>query len=291
MKNAFRLAGILLLAALALLLVHLSSNDMEFSRYNPGWNGTSAFFSALDRHQVTMVSEPGGLVGAGPGATLLIIAPGRPPTDDELSAYRSFLDRGNTIFLADDFGTGNRILTALSSRITIRTGPLASLDREYADPYSVVVYRSSNESPMEDTASLLLNAPASLDGGTPLLQTSLFSWVDEDSDRHISGDEVLGSFTVMAREENGGGTLIVLSDPSIFINAMAGTMPDDNARFLARLPGGEGPVLIDQMNSRTRDAGGLGEILHIIKTTVLLEVLAAGIVVLLAVLAFRRRTL
>ena len=93
----------------------------------------------------------------------------RDPTDEELNAYRAFLDRGNTLFLADDFGTGNRILTGLSSRITISPGPLASLDREYADPYSVVVYRLGNESLVDDTPALLLNAPAALDGGTPLL--------------------------------------------------------------------------------------------------------------------------
>jgi hypothetical protein len=264
---------------------------MEFSRYNQGWNGTSAFFSSLDRHQVLEVAEPGGLAGHRSNATLLIIAPYRTPTADELGAYRSFLEGGNTIFLADDFGTGNRILAGLPSRITINPGQLASLDREYADPASVVVYRMPDEGMDTDTASLLLNAPASLDGGTPLFRTSIFSWIDEDQDRHVGGDEVMGIFTAMASEENGGGTLVVLSDPSIFINAMAGAESGENTRLLARLSGAEGPVLIDQMNSRTRDAGGLGEILHTIKTNVLLEVLAAGIVVLLVALSFRQRSL
>lgn len=291
LKNEERVAGLLLLAVLAILLVHLSANDREFSRYNPGWNGTSAFFSSLDRYQVTGVAEPGGLAGAGPNATLLILAPYRTPTEAELGAYRTFLDRGNTIFLADDFGTGNRILAGLASRITINPGQLASLDREYADPASVVAYGTLAGGTAGETASLILNAPASLDGGIPLFRTSVFSWIDEDQDRHPGRDEVMGIFTVMATEENGGGTLVVLADPSIFINAMAGAGSAENKRLLARLSGEEGPVLIDQMNSRSRDAAGLGEMLHSMKTNVLLEVLAVGIVVLLAALFFRRRTL
>jgi hypothetical protein len=291
-RTEYWVAGLVLLAALMLLVIHLSSNDQEFSRYNEGWNGTSAFFSSLDRHRVFMVSEPGQLAQYRSGATLLIIAPWRNPSQDELDAYRSFLDSGNTILLADDFGTGNRILAGLTSRISISPGPVASLDREYADPYSVVVYRSVNESPVEDTGTLLLNEPASLEGGTPLLRTSTFSWIDEDRDRHISNDEVLGIFTVMAKEKNGQGTLIVLSDPSVFINAMedAGE-PGDNSRFLAHVRESGSPVLLDQMNSRTRDAGGLGEILHVIKTTLLIEVLVCGILVLLVAGAWKRKSI
>ena len=291
MRNEYAwVAGFVLLAALMLLVVHLSSNDQDFSRYNEGWNGTSLFFSSLDRHRVSMVSEPGQLLPYRSNATLLIIAPWRKPTTAEIEAYRSFLDRGNTIFLADDFGSGYRILAGLSSRISINFGPVASLDREYADPYSVVVYRSANESPVEETGTLHLNEPASLDGGTPLLRTSTFSWIDENEDRHIGDDEVMGIYTVMAKEKNGGGTLVVLSDPSIFINAMAGAGESgDNSRFIAHLKESGSPVLIDQMNSRTRDAAGLGEILHVIKTTIIIEVLLSGIMVLLAAWVWRRR--
>jgi hypothetical protein len=291
-RNEYWVAGLVLLAALMLLVVQLSSNDQEFSRYNEGWNGTSAFFASLDRHRVSMVSEPGQLTQYRSNATLLIIAPWRTPSQDELDAYRSFLDSGNTLILIDDFGTGNRILKGLNSRISISPLPVASLDREYADPYSVVVYRLANESPVEDTTTLLLNEPASLDGGMPLLRTSIFSWIDTNRDRHISNDEVLGIYTVMAKEKNGQGTLIVLSDPSVFINAMedAGE-PGNNHRFIAHLAESGSPVLLDQMNSRTRDAGGLGEILHVIKTTFIIEVLISGIVILVVAGAWKRKSI
>lgn len=289
LRNEFLVAGIVLLLALMLLVVQLSSNDREFSRYNEGWNGTSAFFSSLDRHQVVMTAEPAQLRGYR-NATLLIIAPWRTPSAAELGAYRSFLDAGNTIILADDFGTGNKILAGLSSRISLAGGPVASVDREFADPYSVVVYRLENTSPVERTKTLLLNAPASLDGGTPLMRTSVFSWIDEDRNRHFSNEEVLGLFAVLSKEKNGGGTLIVLADPSIFINAMEDPGDrGDNRYFIADIVRSGSPVLVDQMNSRTRDAEGLGEILHVLKTTILIEVLISGILILLVAGVWKRK--
>jgi hypothetical protein len=291
-KNEYWITGLVLLTALMLLVVHLSSNDQEFSRYNDGWNGTSTFFASLDRHRVSMVSDPGQLTQYHSAATLLIIAPWRKPAPGEIAAYRSFLDRGNTIVLVDDFGTGNEILAGLQSRISINPGPVASLDREYAEPYSVVVYRSANESPVEKTSSLILNLPVSLDGGTPLLRTSVLSWIDENRDRHINNNEVMGVFTVMAKEKNGQGTLIVLSDPSIFINAMVDAgVSGENRRFILHLAGNGSPVLVDQMNSRTRDAGGLGEILHVIRTTVLIEVLVFGMMIFLVAGAWKRKSI
>ena len=45
------IAVAVLVAAAFILVMHLSTNTMEFSHYNSGWNGTSLFFSDLDRHR------------------------------------------------------------------------------------------------------------------------------------------------------------------------------------------------------------------------------------------------
>lgn len=291
-KASFWLTFAVLLLAALLLTVHLSSNNLEFSRYNTGWNGTSQFFSDLDRHRTVEISDPAQLSAYKNGTTLLIIAPYRMPTDQETDAYSAFIERGNTLILIDDFGTGNAILKNLSSRIRILPGNLSSLDREYADPYSIVVYRSGNDPLIKDSPPVLLNRAAPLSGGDPLMKTSVLSWTDSNGDGRINSQEVLGSFPVLAFEPRGGGRIVVLSDPSILINAMQGLDEKwGNHRLIQRFTGQQGPLLIDQMNSRTRDAGGLGEILHVIKTTVLLEVLVCGIVVLLVAGAWKRKSI
>lgn len=281
-----------LLAAALLLIVHVSSNNLEFSRYNTGWNGTSQFFSNLDRHRTAEISDPAQLSGYKNGTILLIIAPYRIPADQEIDRYSAFIERGNTLVLVDDFGTGNAILEKLSSRIAILPGNLSSLDREYADPYSIVVYRSRDDPLIKDSPSLLLNRAAPLSGGDPLMKTSVLSWIDRNGDGRINSQEVLGSFPVLASEQRGEGRIVVLSDPSIFINAMQD--PGEkwgNRQLIQQFTGQQEPLLIDQMNSRTRDAGGLGEILHVIKTTVLLEVLVCGILGLLVAAAWKRKNI
>jgi hypothetical protein len=289
-RAAFWVAGIVLFGATLVLTAHLAGNSLEFSRYNTGWNGTSQFFSGLDRQSVTDISDPAQLTPYRTNALLLIIAPRHPATGQETAAYRAFLDRGNTIMLSDDFGSGNSILRQIGSGIFIGPGNLSSIDREYTDPYSVVVYRAANTSLVRSVSRLVLNRPAPLEGGDVLFVTSILSWIDTNGDRRINSDEVMGKFAVMAKETVGTGELVVLSDPSIFINAMAD--PDekwDNRRLIESLTGREGPVLIDQMNSRTRDAEGTSEIIHVIRTTSNIELLFVGTLMLITAVAWRRK--
>jgi hypothetical protein len=287
---AFRVAGVVLLAAALLLAAHLSGNSLEFSRYNTGWNGTSQFFSSLDRHRSTEISDPSALASYRNNALLLIIAPGRPPAGQEIGAYRDFLLQGNTIVLADDFGTGKEILRGLGSRISVLPGNLSSVDRAYADSYSVVAYRVANISPVESVSTLVLNRPAPLEGGKPLMATSLISWIDANGDRRINSNEMLGKFSVMAEDEFGRGRLVVLSDPSIFINSMQDLEKNwDNRQLIRTLADHDGPFLVDQMNSRTTDTDGLSGILHVIRTTFIIQVLFVGILMLVAAIAWRKK--
>lgn len=291
-KAAFWFTGLVLLFSALILVGHLSTNTMEFSRYNTGWNGTSQFFSDLDRHRLVEISDSQQLTMYPANATLLIIAPDQNLTEAERVAYRAFLERGNTIILADDFGTGKAILRGIGSRIAIRPGNVSSIDREYADSYSVVAYRSENETPVQNIEKLLLNRAAPLEGGTSLVRTSIMSWIDANGDKRINNNEQLGSFTVIAAEEIGNGRLIVISDPSIFINSMyADNTIGDNQLFIKNLVNGEGPVLIDQTNSRTRDAQGLNEILHVIRTTLLIEIVLFSLLMVVIAWLWRQKNL
>jgi hypothetical protein len=289
-KGAFWVAGMVLLASVLILFVHVSSNNLEFSQYNSGWNGTSRFFSDLDRHRVEHISDPAQITFYHRNATLLIIAPYHPPPGREISAYRLFLEQGNTVVIADDFGTANEILRGIGSSIFILPGNLSSIDRKYPDPNSVVVYPLSNETPLENVVSVVLNRPAALEGGTPLMRSSALSWIDLNGDGRINNYEMLGAFDVMASESVMGGRVVVLSDPSVFINSMADQGDEgDNRQMIQNLVNRDGPLLVDEMNSRTRDAEGMGEILHVIKTTLIIKIIIAGVLVLILAWLWKRK--
>lgn len=281
----------LLLIASLILLVHVSTTGEEFSRYNVGWTGTSGFFSTLDRHTTETITRPQELAGY-KNATLLLIAPDHRFTSEEGALYRDFVVRGNTLFLADDFGTGTTLLQTMGSSIVIQQGNLSSVDRAYDDASMVVVSPVGENRFVPVGSSLVLNQAASLSGGEPLLNTSVFSWVDEIPDRALGSGEVLGMFTVMAQETIGDGTLYVLADPSIFINGMndPGT-PYANRRFLDGVSRTPAPLLIDTYASRTGRVDGMGEIIQLVRsnkdyTFIIAALLMAGILV-----AWRRQLL
>ena len=291
-RSAIPVAGFLLVVAILLLTVHLTANTMEFSRYNTGWNGNSSFFSDLDRHTVSEITLPSQLSSDRGNAMLLIIAPERSPAQAEISAYRMFLSNGNTLVLIDDFGSGNEILRGIGSSIRILPGTLSSVDREYSDPYSIVVYSVTNSTFLEPGESMVLNRAAALEGGKSLLTTSVLSWIDLNGDKRINANEFMGNFAVMAEEKAGNGNIIVLSDPSIFINSMYGAgTTHDNRNVIHRLTGNGGHVLIDQMNSRTADADSTSGLVQIIRSNLGLKILIVFILMLLGIGAWRSRLL
>jgi hypothetical protein len=288
-RPVFWLVGLVLTASLLLASVHLSANTLDESRYNLGWNGTSRFFAGLDRNRVTDVTDLSALESYS-GSLLFVIAPARPYTEPEIAAYRRYLEGGNTIFLADDSGTGNGLLRGVGSRIVIASGPLLSFDREYNDPALVVVSPVRNATVPGGPEHMVLNEPVSVEGGEPLMASSFMSWIDRNGDGRIDSAEPLGRHAVLARERLGKGELLVLSDPSIFINAMYGDMAG-NRKFISFLAANTSPVLIDQVNSRTAGDEGTSLALHAAKRDPVagFGILAAGVLALAA--AWARRML
>jgi len=286
MRPVTIIAVSLLLGAALVLFVHFGATGEEFSRYNVGWNGASAFFATLDRHTTEEIARPADLAGYR-GVTLLVIAPDRTMTAEDGAMYRDFVARGNTLFLADDFGTGNDLLRAMGSGISIRRENISSLDRAYNDPSMIIVSPVNTTRFLPEGSNLVLNHAASLKGGTPVVATTLFSWVDNDSDSRLSAKETLGAFTVMAQETMGGGTVFVLSDPSIFINGMedAGY---GNAAFRTAVAG-SGPIVIDGYSSRLAREDPAGELIHAVRSNTAYMFAIAALLVAGILIARQRR--
>lgn len=245
--------GLVVLIGTVALFLHLSSTDGEFSRYNPSWNGTSTYFSALDERGAVAVRDPAALAGYA-NATLLIVAPGRAPTADEAAAYRAFVQSGNTLVLADDFGAGNALLGAVGSTMRLDQRNLSSLDREFELPGAVLGYPVPGAPLGANLSTVVFDHPVAVVGGAPFLETSRLSWMDDDGNGRPDLNESLGRFALAASEEVGAGRVVAVGDASLVINAMQALRDGDNAVLLARLvPDG---ALVDQRLSRAAAATG-----------------------------------
>lgn len=247
------IVGIVLVIAMVALFLHLTSTDNEFSRYNPQWNGTSMVFDRLENRGSVMVRDPADL-GEGESRTLLVIAPFRVPTVEEEAAYRNFVASGNTLVLADDFGSGNALLTAVGSSIRLDHGNLSSFSREFEISEAPIGYPVSNRSSVSGFSKVVFNHPVAVFGGEPLVNTTPLSWVDKDGDGRANSSEPLDRYTVMAEEAIGAGRVVVIGDASLFINAMQGLPDCDNELLVGRLI--ENATFVDQRLSQTEVAEG-----------------------------------
>ncbi|MFH1169228.1 MAG: DUF4350 domain-containing protein [Chloroflexota bacterium] len=213
---------VLLTIALSLLLVLIIwffPSYEDFRAENRFWNGTGALVSG---HNVAPLESLADLPPSPGGATLIVI-PYLDFARSELEALDGFVRQGGTLLLADDFGYGNRVLEYLG--LPERFNGQALLD-------PVVNYRNEwlpgiihlRDSPLTANAdSLVFNHATALlhvaDGDIVALSSS-FSFLDQNGNQTRDAAEPSGPLPVISRHGLGSGQVILIADPSLFINSM-----------------------------------------------------------------------
>jgi hypothetical protein len=291
MKNPInRITGFLILLVIILLAFHLSSTNLEYSRYNPSWNGTSAFFGYLeDNGGYTEVRNIRDILPYN-DSVLFIIGVEDGFSSDEIRNYRRYAEQGNTIVIADDKGGSNVLLEGIGSTIRVIPGNLTSIERIYDDRTSVLAFPTATNTPFSDTGQLLLNKPGYTEGGVPLFKTSILSWIDSNGNERPDPEEELGRYPVLTSEKIGNGTVYVFSDPSVFINGMwqGGQWPGNTA-LIGDFAGSGSPVLIDQVHGNTGSADGVIPLINFIKDSILLRLAILLLVTGCAACIFRMK--
>jgi hypothetical protein len=274
-KPLLWIAGAILAGAVILVALQFSTTNLEYSRYNPGWNGTSTFFGLVEAHQGIELHSATQLEGR-EGAMLMIIAPRSDLTPDERVRYRQFLSAGNTLLLADDRGDGNSILSSVGSSLRVSPGNISSADRKYDDPSSVDAFPTGEDPLVKGIPVVCLNRPAEVRGGSAMLETSILTWIDRNGNERLDGGEPLSRATMMASENLGNGTIYVLADPSIFINGMLDpTVCEGNRVFVDRiLSGAPGGLIVDQEHGMTGSENGAIGLINHLKGTTMIRVMA-----------------
>jgi hypothetical protein len=283
------LVGFLVVIAALALIAHLSTTDLEYSRYNWEWTGTSGFFALLEQHGARDISSYASLDGSR-DTLLLIISPDAPFSPAEITSLSAFLANGNTVVIADETGSANDLLASLGSTISILPGNLSSVDVEYSDPRTVMVYPKGEDPVIANISTVVLNRPAALAGGDILLATTLFSWMDTSGDGRIDANEQLSSYGVLSRQQIGNGTLYVFSDPSIFANGMLqARLSGENNLFIDRLLTLRPTVFTDQSHSRTASADTVLTLANMAKSSMIFKISLLILTITLVALAFYRR--
>jgi hypothetical protein len=159
------------------------------------------------------------------------------------------LESGGIVLLADDFGTGNSLLETLNVSALFSRKALADLYYYSKEPGFPVITDFSPSPATDNLTAIVLNRPSYIEIENSSLVTkigssSTFSFVDIGGQGRPFANETIDSYPVMASVRIGKGMLLLMADPSMFINDMTGLY--DNMRLFQNvLRIGGGPVIFD----------------------------------------------
>jgi hypothetical protein len=238
----------------SLLFLSLASpliiNNSDFSIYNTGWNGcstlavetyhTGKFVPLLSYDETTMTPIQRSFVtyDCNPlNTSLICIGPKTEFTSEEVYYIDWFLRTGGIVFLSDDFGAANSLLTRLNTSTRFSNDLLLDFSFEKNASFATVFIFPERTHPIiNNVTSLLLNYPSSIQPSNTasiLVSSSNLSWLDTTFDGRYDENEEKGPFPLLTVETYGKGTLIVSSTPSVFINSMKEYL--DNRLFVEQI--------------------------------------------------------
>jgi hypothetical protein len=199
--------------------------DDDFRVENTFWNGSSK----LGSHQALTPLETLDDLPAVPEGATLILIPYIRLTSSELEDVGRFVAGGGTLVLADDYGYGNQVLSYLGMEARFSGEALLDPLFSYKNEQLPRVFNLSPDSVTDDVDSLVLNHATCLTdvgAGDVLALSSSFSFLDLNDNQKWDEDEPTGAMPVISSHVQANSRVILVSDPSIFINSM-GTLEDN----------------------------------------------------------------
>lgn len=250
------LAG-LVFTVLVTGVVAASTSSTAFGAYNPAWDGAADLrqqADAVDTEVETALNTTSYLSSPANQTIAVVIAPDEEYSRLEVGRIRSFLARGGTLVIAEDFGQpGNSLLADLGSDTRVDGTPVRDEREYYRSPALPVATNVSeaNETTGVDQltlnhGSVITNRSASNQTNsnmTVLVRTSEFAYLDKNGNEELDDTEEMRRHPVVVREEVANGTVYVVSDPSMFINAMLDQ--PGNRRFVRNLFDAHDRMLLD----------------------------------------------
>ncbi|MBN1188899.1 MAG: hypothetical protein JXA46_04030 [Dehalococcoidales bacterium] len=243
MKTPSLILLILAIAALVSLFsiwFYPSSQDFMFS--NSTWNGIRDFSRRFNVEQLSSLKN---LPSASESEKdVLIIIPNLEYNTADLLLIKQYVEQGGNLLLMDDFGYGNDVLAVLGSRARFDNSVLLDPLFCYKSQYLPFAVDFSPELREEGVSVVGLNHATVLhleDESEALAWSSGTGYLDANNNGQFEDDEPSGPFAIAARFGAGKGSITLVSDPSLIINAMSGQ--EDNTAFISRLISADGQAV------------------------------------------------
>lgn len=237
------------------LFVLMSTTTSAFGVYNPAWDGTSSLRqqASAGGSNSMVVTETSGYTRTEPRSTVaIILSPDTAYAPREAARVRAFVRSGGTLVVAEDFGPHtNPFLEDVGARARVDGRPLRDEQRYDRTPAFAVATGVKSHPLTGSTSQLTLNHGTAVqpNGASVLVRSSPFAYLDTNRNESPDDDEQIARYPVVTVENLGQGQVIVVSDPSIFINAMDDR--PDNRQFTRALLSNHETALLDYSHTGT----------------------------------------
>ena len=232
-RGRLKLIGWIVVGLLALILFSsvvysgFTERTTHLSAYSDKWNDISEFRESVEDigyNTASIISSPAMLLEVEEPEKTLFIAIGveRSYTATEARIIYDFVRDGGKAVIADDYGYANSVseyyfgVTYIGHRLW---------DQEYEkNPKLVKIdIDPTTSAGFYFDGNILFNNPTALISSIGTLASSTnLSWVDENNDNLQNIDEISQPYPVVVKKYSGDGSIVFISDPSMFINDMWG---------------------------------------------------------------------
>lgn len=242
------LAGFVIVITLAIGAAVVTA-PATLAAYNPSWDGTSTTrmtIASATGSQPVIVDTAAYDSTQADDTLAVILAPRETYSSDEVDQLTGFLDRGGTILVAEDRRTEtNELLANLSVEARVDGQPLRDPRQYHRNPAAPMITDIANNSTISGTEQFTPNRGSVLRStdGTAVANTSEFAYIDQNGNEQLDRNERLRSYPVLSSEQVGNGRVLVLSDPSVFINQMLER--DGNRALLTELIASHTHIILD----------------------------------------------
>lgn len=226
----------------------LATSTTALGPYNYDWDGTSDLRNELEATGATVeIGLSTDEYGTGtPAETVAVVLdPGDRYSDADAAQLSAFLQQGGTLVVASSDNETNDLLATLDTSIRIDGTPVRDDQSNYRNPALVRATNVSTHDFVAGVDALTLNRGTTLvvDDGRTLVNTSQLAYLDENRNEALDANETVAARPVAGVESVGQGQVVVVSDESVFMNAMLGQA--GNERFVRNLGNGTDRVLLD----------------------------------------------
>jgi hypothetical protein len=227
-QRVLNLPQIVLLALCAVLLLTVVvagiGTPAPFASYNTDWTGTSDLRTdaIADENTTVAIDSP---VTTPPPVTakttaLVLDVPNETAIVETTAA--DVLANGGTVVITNEVpAPTNTLLEALGATVRVQSGPVRDPESYYRQPVLPIATMTNATGEPAETELTLNHAGTLAPGNAAVLaRTSQLSYVDRNGNEQFDTAESLAARPVMTQESVGNGTVVVISDSSVFINVM-----------------------------------------------------------------------